>query len=63
MRVSGGTTDQLRAKVATGEIITKNLLELHDARVGANVVHGLGLRGLGILLLLKDIVVAQRLLR
>jgi hypothetical protein len=41
----------------------ENLLELHDARVGADVVHRLSLLGLGdVIVIVKDVVEGQRLL-
>ena len=42
---------------------TQNLLQLHDAGVGANVVDGVGLLGLFDVLVLEDIVERQGLLR
>jgi hypothetical protein len=40
----------------------KNLLHMHDARVGADVVDRVGLLGLIDIILLKDIVESERLL-
>lgn len=44
------------------KILTKDLLELHDARVGANVLDGLLLLGL-VVDILEDIVEGEGLLR
>lgn len=43
--------------------LTKDLLKMHDAGIGADVVDGLRLLGLIDILLVEDIVEGQRLLR
>lgn len=43
--------------------LTKDLLKIHDARIGTDVVDGLRLLGLINIILVEDIVEGQRLLR
>ena len=47
--------------LGTRRRLTEDLIQLHDARVGADVAHGLGLAG--VILLFEDIVEGQGLLR
>jgi hypothetical protein len=54
---------QFIGRTAQGRRLTQDLLHLHDARVGANVVDGLSLLGLVDVLVVEDIVECQRLLR